>query len=111
MFEIIQTGWDNFIGYFFADGFSSWHIVGLMGTVTFGSRFIVQWIVTEYRRESVIPVAFWYLSIVGSILMLMYAVFYLKDIIVVIGYLPNCFIYFRNLYFVYKKQEQDSFDS
>lgn len=106
MFEIFENAYNSFINYFFADGFSPWQIVGLLGILTFGSRFLVQWIVTEWRRESVIPVTFWYLSIIGSLLMLTYALFYLRDPIVVLGYLPNSVIYFRNLYFVEKKKRQ-----
>lgn len=99
------AGW--FVEYFFPEGFSPWHVVGIMGTLLFGSRFIVQWVVSEIKGESVIPMAFWYLSIAGSLLLLFYVLFFKQDLILTIGYLPNCLIYTRNLYLVHMKKVDD----
>lgn len=73
-----------------------WDAVGWSGQLVFASRFLVQWIASERRKESVVPVSFWYLSIVGSLLCLVYAVTTHK-IPFIAGYLFNCIPYFRNL--------------
>ena len=84
----------------------TWSIVGLVGMVTFSSRFIIQWIASEIKKESVIPLSFWYLSIIGSLVMFSYA---LKraDAVFMMMYSLNCFIYFRNLYFVHRKRRRE----
>lgn len=84
--------------------YSYWTIIGLLGGAMFFSRFVVQWIVSERRKESVIPVSFWYLSIFGSLFLLAYAV-HQADIVFMLMYLPNCLIYFRNLHLIHKKKK------
>jgi len=88
-----------------AQGFGPTEVVGLLGLVTFSSRFIVQWIASERKKESVIPVAFWYLSIVGSFFLLAYAI-NRADPIFILSYLFNGLIYGRNLYFIHSKRKQ-----
>ena len=80
-----------------------WALIGWVGQLFFSSRFIVQWIATERKKQSIIPVSFWYLSIVGSLLLLAYG-FYIKKPVYIVGYLFNSVIYVRNLYFIYKKK-------
>ena len=75
-----------------------WFVVGGIGQLMFGSRFLVQWIASERARKSIIPMAFWYLSICGGLLMLAYAVFYLGDPIVIFGQATGSIVYFRNIY-------------
>lgn len=75
---------------------SLWFFIGLLGQLFFGGRFIVQWIYSEYKKESVIPVSFWYLSLVGSFLLLAYSI-HLNDIIFTAGFSLNILIYIRNL--------------
>lgn len=94
---------ESYISRFFAEGLGAWEVIGFMGLAVFSARFIVQWIVSERRKESVIPVSFWYLSIVGSLLLLAYAI-RREDPIFILSYLFNGFIYFRNLYFVYSRR-------
>ena len=53
---------------------SWWDAIGYTGQLIFFSRFIVQWIASERRKESVVPVAFWYLSLGGGSVLLIYAV-------------------------------------
>ena len=74
-------------------------IVGLGGQLVFGSRFFVQWFVSERQGRSVIPVAFWYISIGGSLLTLVYA-FYIQEPVFVLSQLGGMVIYGRNLYFI-----------
>jgi lipid-A-disaccharide synthase-like uncharacterized protein len=78
-------------------------LIGFVGQVAFSMRFLVQWIASERRRASVIPEAFWWLSIVGSLLLLVYAIHILAWPII-IGQAPNCLIYGRNLYFIKKAE-------
>src|SRR5215211_7113005 len=78
-------------------------LVGLAGNVTFSMRFLVQWVESEKKGESVIPLAFWYWSIAGSVLMCLYFIFR-RDPIGIIGYLPNSFIYIRNLLLIRRRR-------
>ena len=71
-------------------------IVGLIGNAIFSSRFIVQWIASERQATSVIPVSFWYLSLIGSVTMAVYFVAR-RDPVGILAYLPNSLVYLRNL--------------
>ena len=82
-----------------------WVGIGLFGQALFSARFVVQWIASERRKQSVVPREFWYLSLAGAIVTLSYAVYRL-DPVFILGYLPGLFIYARNLYFIYKRPEQ-----
>lgn len=73
-----------------------WLILGFAGNAAFFSRFLIQWIVSERMGRSTIPRSFWYLSLVGSLLLLAYAM-HVGDPIFCIAYLPNAFVYGRNL--------------
>ncbi|MGE3474871.1 MAG: lipid-A-disaccharide synthase N-terminal domain-containing protein [Rhodospirillaceae bacterium] len=77
--------------------------VGLAGQVIFGSRFFVQWFASERLKRSVIPLAFWHLSLAGGLLTLVYAV-YIEEPVFMIAQLGGVLIYSRNLYFVYRAQ-------
>jgi lipid-A-disaccharide synthase-like uncharacterized protein len=92
------------LGQILDKGIGIWELIGFIGLAVFSSRFIVQWIASERRKESYIPVSFWYLSIIGSLFLLAYA-FYRADPVFILGYLFNGLIYFRNLYFVYQKRK------
>lgn len=76
-----------------------WLAIGFMGQALFSMRFIVQWIASERERRSVIPVAFWYLSIGGGLTLLVYAI-HRKDPVFILGQATGLFVYLRNLYFV-----------
>ena len=103
----------NFITDFFRDlslkypkfQLDFWLIFGFIGQAMFTMRFIVQRIASERRKESVIPVAFWYFSLGGGLILLAYAVRQM-DPVFIAAYLLNPIIYFRNLYFIYKKKVQ-----
>ena len=73
-----------------------WLAVGLAGQVVFSLRFLVQWIQSEKRRRSVIPVVFWYLSLAGGLTLLSYAI-HQKDPVFIMGQAAGVFIYTRNL--------------
>jgi lipid-A-disaccharide synthase-like uncharacterized protein len=78
-----------------------WASIGLLGQLFFGGRFILQWIVSEYKRQSIVPVAFWYLSIVGSLMLLGYSV-HIRNPIFILGFSLNTLIYLRNLHLIYR---------
>ncbi len=80
-------------------------IIGFLGQGLFASRFIVQWIYSEKRGESHIPVIFWYLSIFGGIGLLIYAIFR-KDPVIILGQTFGIFIYLRNLILIYRKRNE-----
>ncbi len=73
-----------------------WIAFGLMGNLAFFSRFLLQWVASERAGRSYIPVAFWYLSIAGSVILLIYAI-HRKDPVFTLAFLPNCVVYVRNL--------------
>ena len=79
-------------------------IIGFAGQALFASRFIVQWILSEKKGESHIPLVFWYLSIFGGIGLLIYAVFR-KDPVIILGQSFGIFIYLRNLILIYKNRK------
>ena len=79
-----------------------WLMIGFVGQICFSCRFIVQWLASEREKKSIIPVAFWYFSVLGGCTLLAYAI-YKKDPVFIMGQSTGLFVYFRNLYFV--KQE------
>lgn len=85
--------------------YTFWLIVGFTGQLFFTMRFVVQWIVTERAKKSIIPVGFWYLSIIGSLLLLSYAVSR-RDPVFILGQLFGVIVYSRNLYFIGKNKKK-----
>ncbi len=79
-------------------------IIGFLGQGLFASRFIVQWILSEKKGESYIPLIFWYLSIFGGIGLLIYAIFR-KDPVIITGQSFGIIVYLRNLILIYKKRK------
>ena len=77
-----------------------WLVVGFAGQALFFARFLIQWISSEKKRQSVIPLAFWYCSIGGALLLLAYAI-YRNDPVFIAGQSCGIFIYVRNLYFIH----------
>ena len=75
---------------------AAWYVLGFAGQTMFSSRFLVQWIASERARASVVPPVFWHLSLVGSLVLLAYAL-HRRDPVFVLAYLPNGFVYVRNL--------------
>jgi len=78
-----------------------WLGIGLLGQAMFSARFLIQWIVSERRRESVIPVRFWCFSIAGGLTLLAYAIYRL-DPVFILGQSTGVFVYARNLYFIHR---------
>ena len=80
-----------------------WLAIGFVGNALFFSRFMVQWIASERAGQSYIPTMFWWLSIAGSVVLLLYAV-HKRDPVFTLAYLPNCIVYVRNLMLIRKQQ-------
>jgi lipid-A-disaccharide synthase-like uncharacterized protein len=76
--------------------FDVWVAFGLIGQIVFGSRFIVQWVASERKKASYIPIVFWYLSLTGGIITLIYAV-HVKDTVFTVSQVGGLIVYVRNL--------------
>jgi lipid-A-disaccharide synthase-like uncharacterized protein len=78
-----------------------WVIFGLAGQLLFGSRFIVQWVASERKKASYIPVMFWYLSLSGGLVTTVYAI-HRRDPVFIIGQGAGLLVYVRNLMLIYR---------
>lgn len=84
--------------------FNLWVVFGLAGQILFGSRFIVQWIASEKKKVSYIPVVFWYLSLSGGIITAIYAI-HIRDTVFTIAQCAGLLVYIRNLVLIYRKRD------
>lgn len=82
-----------------------WVIFGLFGQLLFMGRFLVQWIASEKAHKSVIPLAFWYFSIGGGVILFCYAV-YRADPVFILGQSMGLFIYSRNLWLIHAEKRR-----
>ena len=80
-------------------------IIGFGGQGLFAMRFIIQWLKSEGEGRSVIPLAFWYFSIGGGVVLFLYAL-WRKDPVIICGQGLGLFIYLRNLYLIYRERQQ-----
>jgi lipid-A-disaccharide synthase-like uncharacterized protein len=78
-----------------------WLGIGLLGQALFSARFLVQWIASERRRRSVVPLAFWYFSVGGGLTLLAYAI-YRRDPVFILGQTAGLLVYARNLWLIYR---------
>jgi lipid-A-disaccharide synthase-like uncharacterized protein len=81
-----------------------WILFGFAAQFVFFLRFVVQWWVSEKKKQSVIPVAFWYLSIAGSLMILVYSIKQ-QDIVFTTASVLNTMIYLRNLALIKNQRE------
>ncbi len=81
-----------------------WLIIGFLAQAMFSARFIVQWIASERAKKSIIPVYFWYFSLIGGLMLLAYSL-YRKDPVFILGQATGVIIYSRNLYLIYKEKK------
>lgn len=81
-----------------------WTLVGFLGQALFFSRFLVQWIASERKKESVVPIHFWYFSIGGGLTLLIYSI-HRVDPVFIVGQAAGLFVYSRNLYLIWRKRE------
>jgi lipid-A-disaccharide synthase-like uncharacterized protein len=82
-----------------------WLTVGFLGQALFTARFLVQWVASERKRDSVVPVAFWWLSLLGGAALLSYAIFR-RDLVIITGQGMGLFVYALNLLLVGKARRR-----
>ena len=87
-----------------------WLAVGFMGQVLFSARFLVQWVSSERRKRSVVPLAFWYFSLAGGATLLAYAI-HRQDPVFIVGQAAGLFIYLRNLQLIYRQRRAEAAES
>jgi len=80
-----------------------WLAIGFAGQALFASRFIIQWFKSEMEGRSVIPIAFWYFSLGGGVILVAYAIFK-KDPVFIIGQAAGLIVYSRNLYLIFRER-------
>ncbi len=98
LFEFLDiTSWANFW----------WVVLGLGAQAIFAGRFLVQWIASERAGRSYVPVAFWYISIVGGLMLLAYAI-WRQDIVFILGQMFGVIVYTRNLVLIHKARRADA---
>jgi len=101
------SGLGGYLHEVFVVKFDGWVALGFVAQAFFTMRFVVQWIASERARRSVIPVAFWFFSIGGGTLLLIYAL-YRKDPVFIAGQALGLLVYTRNLYFIVVNGRQAS---
>jgi len=82
----------------------AWVALGLLGQVLFTGRMLVQWLVSERRKRSVVPVSFWWMSLIGASMLVTYFL-WRRDIVGVLGQSTGWVIYVRNLWLIYHHQD------
>ena len=83
-----------------------WMIIGFVGQGFFSAIFIVQWIMSEIKKQSIIPLGFWYFSLLGGATLFAYAL-YKEDPVFIVGQGAGLLIYSRNLYLIRKRSRSD----
>ena len=85
---------------------TTWVLIGFLGQLLFSMRFIVQWISSERRKESHVPVMFWYFSLAGGLTLLAYAL-HREDPVFIVGQALGSFIYLRNLQLIMRQRRAE----
>ena len=83
-----------------------WLIIGFLGQGVFFMRWVVQWIASERHAESRVPTAFWYMSLIGGLITLAYAI-YRKDPVFIAGQSIGSIVYLRNLMLIHRPNSVD----
>ncbi len=90
---------------FKTENISTWLLIlGSAGQVIFTLRFVIQWLYSEKRKESILPMRFWVISLIGSTLIIVYAVLR-KDPVLIAGQAFGFFIYLRNIFIAYRQKQ------
>ena len=84
----------------------TWITIGLGGQVLFSGRMVVQWLISEKERRSVVPSAFWWMSLGGGLMLFSYFA-WRQDLVGVLGQAPGIVIYARNIRLIYKQRRRD----
>lgn len=86
---------------------TDWDIVGFVGQGMFTARFVVQWMASEKKSESVVPTAFWWLSLAGGLVTLGYAIA-IESRVFIVGQSFGMIVYIRNLMLVARRRRKDA---
>src|ERR1051325_1731383 len=86
-----------------------WKTLGWLGNVVFFSRFLVQWFATEKKRQVVVPISFWWLSLFGSLMLLIYGL-HQRDSVFIFAYLFTWIPYIRNIVIHYRQKAEMDHD-
>ncbi len=84
----------------------AWVAIGFLGQTLFSMRFLIQWISSERKRRSVMPLAFWYFSLAGGAVLLSYAI-WRQDPVFIVGQGMGLIIYLRNLQFRLRERREE----
>jgi lipid-A-disaccharide synthase-like uncharacterized protein len=82
----------------------TWMLIGFLGQALFTGRFVVQWLYSEKNKRSMIPLAFWYFSIGGGLVLLLYAL-HRQDPVFIAGQAGGLVIYLRNLWLIHRERQ------
>ncbi len=91
----------------FVTRFDLWLVFGLLAQLVFTARFLVQWLASERAGRSVVPMAFWFLSIVGGGMTLVYGI-QRREPVIIMGQVLSIVIYVRNVMLIFKNKAKQS---
>ncbi len=97
----------NYIYDIFVAKFDFWLAFGLAAQLSFAARFLVQWIASERAGKSVVPMAFWFFSIAGGTMTLIYGLVK-REPVIILGQLLSNIIYVRNIMLIFKSKQNAS---
>ena len=83
-----------------------WLIIGFLGQAMFAGRFLVQWLASEMKKESIVPIYFWYLSLGGGAALFAYATYKL-DPVFMVGQASGLVVYTRNLMLIRRGRKKN----
>ena len=108
---MITDLFSDVLAWFFPGGLHTAEVLllsmGLLAQAMFSARFLVQWVISERLGESVVPIAFWYFSLAGGLMLFTYALMR-KDIVIMLGQGGGILIYSRNLWLIHRKRRVES---
>ncbi|ABQ35990.1 putative membrane protein of unknown function with lipid A disaccharide synthase (N-term) [Bradyrhizobium sp. BTAi1] len=106
---LIQFGqaFSNYLYDIFIAKFDFWLVFGLAAQLAFAARFLVQWIASERAGKSVVPLAFWFFSIGGGLMTLIYGLVK-REPVIIFGQLLSNIIYVRNVMLIFKSRQRES---
>ena len=84
-----------------------WVLFGFAAQLMFTGRFLLQWLASEKQRKSVVPIAFWYFSLIGGVMLLLYAI-HRRDPVIILGQAVGVVIYLRNLMLIYADRRRQA---